>query len=234
MLRRPAVIISHWYMLVEALQTSTLDFYTSVEAVLQRRAVPKVKTQRIDWQEGGLFSSRRRYLRLSRGRFAFDVCAAPYGKDFFFSWRLILTPPRFGMVYALLLILTGWGVFAWCINNRAISLLPNSVIPWLQWARPWAGQVVGGVAAMLAILVDLILFHLFGGDDAILAIPVVGWLYNLFFVPETYYRIDTALMFQEAVRTAVMEAVDGVMSAKGLRKLSDAERQPRLNEKALR
>lgn len=57
-------------------------------------------------------------------------------------------------------------------------------------------------------------------------IPFVGgWLLRLFW-PETYYRHDTTLMFQTAVHSAVMEVLDGVTKAKGLRSLSEEERKP--------
>ena len=42
----------------------------------------------------------------------------------------------------------------------------------------------------------------------------------------TYYRLDTALMFQESVRAAVLEILDGAIKAKGLRALSELDRKP--------
>src|SRR5205807_1402941 len=47
-----------------------------------------------------------------------------------------------------------------------------------------------------------------GGETTILRIPLVGWLYERVFAPETYYAIDTALMFQQAVHNAVLEVID--------------------------
>lgn len=43
---------------------------------------------------------------------------------------------------------------------------------------------------------------------------------------DTYYQIDTELMFQEAVHRAVLQAVDGLTSTKGIRLLSESERKP--------
>lgn len=233
MLRRPVVIISHWYILVEALQASTLDFYKSVDAVLQRRAVPNIKTHRVLWQEGGALSAQRRYFRVSRGQLAFDICAAPFGNDYFFSWWLARTPPKYGWAILLLLFVTGAGVFNLICDNMTVHTLSPEIVPWLRWAGPWMIQVLGVVVALLATLIFLMIVQMVGGHDAILAIPLIGVLYEVIFAPATYYRIDTALMFQEAVRTAVMEAVDSLMTQKGLRKLSEPERQPRLNEKLL-
>ncbi len=45
----------------------------------------------------------------------------------------------------------------------------------------------------------------------------------------TYYQIDTMLMFQQAVHSAVSEAVDEVVEAQGLRPLTELEKQPNMN-----
>ncbi len=37
-------------------------------------------------KEGGLFSSRREYLRISKERYNYYVCASPFGLSFFVSW----------------------------------------------------------------------------------------------------------------------------------------------------
>lgn len=57
-------------------------------------------------------------------------------------------------------------------------------------------------------------------------VPIVGPRLEQWFRPATYYRIDTALMFQESVHRAVLEVIDSLTSAKGLRSLSEAERKP--------
>src|SRR6185295_2211980 len=67
-------------------------------------------------------------------------------------------------------------------------------------------------------------------EDAILSMPLIGSLYDCIFRPPTYYRQDTIDMYQKAVHAAVLEVVDGVMSAKGLRSLGPEERQPTLRD----
>lgn len=150
-------IISHWYHLIDNAQASSKEFYASVEQYLQKRQVPDVQTSRVDWPEGGPFSPRREYLRVQRKDYIFDVCAAPFGSGFFFSW--------------------------------------------------WLGQAEGCLAAI--------------GNIAVIGI-FVRWLFK----PLTYYQIDTALMFQEAVRGAVNDAIDQMTSSRGLRALSELERKP--------
>jgi hypothetical protein len=61
-------------------------------------------------------------------------------------------------------------------------------------------------------------------------VPVLGAIVERFVRPQTYYRIDTALMFQESIRRAVLDVVDGLTQAKGLRALTELERKPILRE----
>jgi hypothetical protein len=60
----------------------------------------------------------------------------------------------------------------------------------------------------------------------LMALPIIGWLLLVLIYRETYYKVDTRLMFQDAIHSAVLSAVDGFTTAKGLRALSAAERTP--------
>ena len=55
--------------------------------------------------------------------------------------------------------------------------------------------------------------------------PILGFLASAA-KPLTYYRIDTALMFQSVTHGAVLEALDQVIDAKGMRALTDIEKKP--------
>jgi len=158
----PAVVISHWYHLIENLQASPLEFYKAVEHAIEKRQVPDAKRSRVDWREGGLLSARREYLRVRRKDHVFDICGAPYGTGFFVSW--------------------------------------------------WLGALPSGFLGLLA------------------AIPWIGALVRTFIRPDTYYKMDSALMFQQATHAAVQEAVDGMTNAKGIRALTELERKPILRE----
>jgi hypothetical protein len=63
----------------------------------------------------------------------------------------------------------------------------------------------------------------------ILKIPILGMMLLKLFCPETYYRFDTALMFQSSVHSAVMEVIDQTTNAKGIRTLTESERKPILS-----
>ena len=64
----------------------------------------------------------------------------------------------------------------------------------------------------------------------LLRIPILNLLVALFLPPLTYYRIDTALMFQEMIHNAVMEVIDEVTTHKGVRALTEDERKPIMRE----
>lgn len=62
---------------------------------------------------------------------------------------------------------------------------------------------------------------------AFLAVVAFGIIWPFFFPPRlTYYRVDTAQMFYQAVHRAVLEVIDGLSSEQGLRLLSESERKP--------
>jgi len=62
----------------------------------------------------------------------------------------------------------------------------------------------------------------------VLSVPFVGPLFEKAFRPATYYDIDTASMFQALVHSAVLEVVDGLTQANGLRALSESDRKPQM------
>ena len=84
-------ITSHWHYSAENLNASTADFYKEVAKVLGVKQSP-VKTDTVEWSEGGLFSNKRQYLRVTYRQYVFDICAAPFGNDFFWSWWLGTKP----------------------------------------------------------------------------------------------------------------------------------------------
>lgn len=55
-------------------------------------------------------------------------------------------------------------------------------------------------------------------------------LAKAFVKPWTYYRVDAASMFQTATHSAVMEVIDSITSAQGIKGLSESERKPIMRE----
>jgi len=60
----------------------------------------------------------------------------------------------------------------------------------------------------------------------LLAIPLLGKVFERAFYPNTYYRIDTQDMFQTSIHTILLSAIDALVIAKGLRGLTELERKP--------
>src|SRR5436305_10785843 len=88
---RPQVV-GHWHTLIEGFATSPTDFYDLVKAGMARREIPDLKITTVEWKESGPGSGKRVYLRVSREHLNFDICAAPFGTGYFFSWWLARIP----------------------------------------------------------------------------------------------------------------------------------------------
>jgi hypothetical protein len=209
-------VVSHWHKLIENFQTSSLEFYTAVEAAIKRREIPDTLMSRVDWKEGGALSARREYLRVSRGNLICDICAAPFGTGFFFSSWVAEAPPKLGCLY--LAVLAGGGLVVFALLARLFGAF-------------------GGVVAAI-VLFPVALFFVgrlihqgsFGSEEVVLSIPFLAPIYSWLFNPNAYYRTDTRLMFQESVHAAMLEVVDSLTKASGIRELSELERKPMQRE----
>jgi hypothetical protein len=204
---------ANWSHLYEGLQASTLDFYAMVEGAVAIRSIPKVVIERVEYSEGGALSDQRQYLRVRRHRDVFDICGAPFGSGFFFSWWLAELQPSLPSAVSVLVIFGYLAVAGWFMQ--------------------YVGFFAGPVLLLFVVPLALYLMSSLGNpdaDDFILSLPLIGSLYRRFFRPITYYRIDTSEMFQQAVRTAVMEVIDQVTAAKGIRALTEMERKPVMRE----
>lgn len=60
--------------------------------------------------------------------------------------------------------------------------------------------------------------------------PVLSAIARALVKPWTYYRIDTATMFQSMTHRAVLEVVDEMASSIGIKALPEAERKPVMKE----
>jgi hypothetical protein len=221
-------VVTHWSKLIENFTTTSLGFYGSVEEALGRRKIPGLKTTRVDWQEGGVLSPRREYLRITGRRYSFDICAAPFGTGYFFSSWLVKRPARFVPLFLVLFVLMGSVIFT--ILKR-LSMLDPLRTAWM-YVSLLSPFIIVVALVLVAFVIDCWLVALcarLGWDDpeaAIMAVPLLGWIYEHEFAPQTYYRLDTIMMFRAAVHAVVLETIDGLMTAKGLRALTEDERKP--------
>jgi hypothetical protein len=224
MFKPTPIVRSHWHHTFEGLQTSALEFYGAVEAAVGRRGIPDLKLSRVEWSESGVLSAKRQYLRIERRGLAFDVCTAPFGNgQFFSSWLAEMVPsPLIGIL----------GFFAYALLYFFLAM-----------AGLFIASKISGVLFVLSVpVVFLGFFVALGGicvairdgrlpwEEYVRATPLLGRLYEVLFAADTYYRIDTVTAFQDLAHTAVLECVDGVTAAQGLRALAGDERKSTMRD----
>jgi len=212
-------VLSHWSTLIEDFHTSAVGFYEQVAARVERREVPEATPSTVDWRESGLLSAKREYLRVERGEFIVDICAAPFGTGYFFSSWLTEKQPgigeAIGFLAAFLFVFMFFWVILWSFLSAILGGFAGTLLtmftglasaPFLFWglAQAW-------------------------GEEKVVKLPVIGPVYGFLFRPQTYYRYDTAQMFQKAVHNAVLEVIDEITTAQGLRALAESERKPALH-----
>ncbi len=200
-------VFAHWHKLVEGFEISPLEFYVAVEAAVRKREITEMRSSRIEYHEFGVVSALRIYQRIERRKLAFDICAAPFGTAFFFSWWL--TEPR--------------------KSYKALGCLATFLLFGLAYLILEAFDLKGCFFALLflvgalAILVWSVREGWFLSKDIILDIPYLGALYEYLFDPETYYKEDTRIMYREIIHASVLEVVDEVLTKQGLRALAPEE-----------
>lgn len=83
---------NHWSHPFDDLQFPPDEFYALVIEILQKREIPNITFSETTYLEAGILSGLRKYLRVSRGEYTFDICAAPFGTGYFVSWWLTEYP----------------------------------------------------------------------------------------------------------------------------------------------
>jgi len=223
-LAKPSNVLSQWSQLIPNFQASSQEFYAAFEGAMAARAMPESFSKRVEHKEGGLASANREYLRMQRGKYAFDVCAAPFGNGFFVSYWFTEPPLAWGFLYTLAFF---FGLMICFTIAYLIGLAIGTGLSGLTF-----GAFLGfcsafiGVPGFLWLLGYSLRNQIIGGESKVLAIPLVGWVYEKIFAPPTFYSMDTAMMFEAGARGAIFEVIDGMTSSKGVRALTEEERKP--------
>lgn len=68
------------------------------------------------------------------------------------------------------------------------------------------------------------------GTGCLASLPGIGTIMKLFIRPLTYFRLDTAAMFRALTHNSVLEVIDQMTKANGIRLLTELERKPVLKE----
>ena len=209
-------VLNHWIAFADNFNFPSQEFYASVEKGLVDRQVPGLDISRTEFAEGGLLSAKRIYLRLLRERLAFDVCAAPFGTGYFFSCRCVEISAEVRLWHVLVILAALGGLFL-----LLVKLL---------------GFILAGVASVALLLAvaqvfrNTIALGLSDLDRVLLRTPALGPVYERFFRKETYYRLDTRLLYLDLVPGLVKKLSEEVTQSKGVQLTRQYQLAPILGE----
>lgn len=210
--RKPQELRPPTYALIDGFQTSSDRFYQAIEDEVNARKVPGLDFHRIDFREGGLLSGKRDYLRLRRERLTFDICSAPFGTSWFFSYRFSEIPaPLFPIELILLLVVIGALVFHYIFLFGFIS----------------GGVLIGlTIISLLLILRNTLTLGLEDFDAWLLTVPIVGRIYELLIRKDTMFRQDTRAMYVEMMERVIREKITACTAEAGIEQVTFIEAQP--------
>ena len=214
--RKKAEVVEHWISFAEAFQFSPAEFYAAVEKELETRQVPGLEKSRVEFAEGGPLSDKRVYLRMLRERLVFDVCAAPFGTRFFFSCRMAEIPAVIQL---------------WQLATVLISLLLFAALLWKIFGFSLGSALlVVALLSLVYLLRNAVAIGLQDFDATLIKSPILGPIYERWFRKETYYRVDTRLMYLDTVSNVVKKLAEEVTGAKGVKLVRQYEQAPILGE----
>ncbi len=204
--------LAHWAKLFEQFNYSPREFYTLVEKNLATRSVPGAGAEFRVLPEGGILSPERLYLTVKRERLVFLLCAAPFGTGFFVSSHLLDYRSEANLLDYLVAIALLCGI-SFLVGYK-YGFIPGvftlGLLVTMFWSLFRKAVSVGGEWL----------------DDNFADLPIIGPIYQSLFRPDTYFRRDATEMFRQAVHNSVMQSIDEMTTAKGIRGLTAAEQQP--------
>ena len=209
-------VLNHWIAFAESFSFAPQEFYQLIEKELSDRKIPGLEISRIEYNEGGLLSDQRVYLRMIRERLAFDTCATPFGSGFLFSCRTIYSPVMLRLWHVLAVLF---------FFNLTFGLLFQ-----------FLGFQFATIAEVTLLLTVIQVFRNAGAarqfdlDAALLKIPAFGPIYECWFRADTYFRQDTRLAYLETVPKLIKDLADEVTGAKGIKLVRQYESAPILGE----
>jgi hypothetical protein len=209
-------VLSHWYTPVPHFSASTPEFYAAIEDELKEQKVPGLEISKVEFSEGGLLSEKRLYLRMTRERLVFDICAAPFGTNYFYSCRFAEVPAVVKLWHVIVLLITlniVVGLF-W----RFLGFLNGTLL------------LCVCIALVAYLLRNAVAMGLHDLDATLIKTPVIGPIYEAWFRKETYYRQDTRLMYLTVVEGVVKKLVEEETAAKGVKLLTQYEYAPILGD----
>jgi hypothetical protein len=210
--RKPIEIRPPTYALIDDFQGLTDEFYREIEDALIARELPGLEISRIDLREGNRLSSRREYLRLRRERLTFDVCSAPFGTSWFFCYRLAEIPAPFFRLDKVIVL-------------GGIALLVLGYV--MLFGAIWGGIIIGlTLIGLMLVMKNALTLGLHDFDAWLLAVPILGRVYEEWFRGDSYHRRDTREMWGEMMDRILQEKIKQATAAQGIEHVQFIEAQP--------
>lgn len=104
---------SNWNHLLDNFEFSSEEFYKRLKQNLHSHGIKEIDTYIVYLKQGGIFSKRRKYLRVNWKGFQYDICAAPFGKGFFVSWWLLYNHSVLKIIASRIPFIGNWLVRKW-------------------------------------------------------------------------------------------------------------------------
>ena len=190
---------------------------------MKEQQLPGLDLFHVEFSEGGILSAKREYLRMTRERLIFDVCAAPFGTSYFFSCRFAEIPAVVHLWQIIVLLIAFWI----CLPlSFALCIKIFGGLAFFVWPIGWIVFLILAIYTMR----NAVSLGLKDLDAILIKSPVIGPIYERWIRKETYYREDTRIMYRETVDAVVKAKVEEVTGAKGIKLIRFNEYSPILGD----
>ena len=209
-------ILDHWIAFIDTYSLQPQEFYAAIEKELEARKVPAMEMSQEEFNEGGVLSDKRIYLRMFRERLALYTCASPFGTGYFFSCRTVYIPALVRLWHIVAAVLF-FGVVGGFLQKPLGTTF--AIVAMVALIFALAGVMRNAAASAVTNL-----------DAFLLRIPVVSAIYENWFREETYYRADTRLVYLKRIPELIREVAEEFTAANGVKLHDEYERAPILGE----
>ncbi|WP_438483170.1 hypothetical protein [Oleiharenicola lentus] len=205
-------VIEHWFTLVPAQQFSANDFYAEIQKEISAQKIPALDIARVEIPEGGPLSDNREYLQMKRERLTFDVCAAPVGVNYFFSYRFFVEEVKVRPWQIAVVIAALWFLLNASIRHVGIFLGPTLLLA-ILCLLGWTMRNAIGLG-----LRDL--------DATLVKLAVIGPIYERYFRKDSYYRQDMRMAYGSIVSSIVKGRVAEITGERGVQLVREYSYSP--------
>jgi hypothetical protein len=205
-------ILDHWLSFLDNYELAPSEFYSRLKSVIENQTFPGLTVTQEEFFEGGALSEKRIYIRFFRERLAIYTCASPLGRGYFFSCRTVYVPAEVRLWH--LLLIAGFFTALWfaliqplgfTFAALALTTLPFALVSFLK-------------RVAVSAATDL--------DSFLLRVPGLATIYEAWFRADTYWRLDSRLVYLQRIPALVREVAEEITAAKGVRLINQYQHAP--------